>query len=527
LAFAWETATTPPFVVDDSYITFAFSKNLARGAGPVYGQDLRIDGYSNFLWMVLVAGPLAILRDVDPLVIARALTIPFVMLLAGATYALARVRSGVVLAAAATLLVAVNIDVVLAFHSGLETLAYAALVTAGVASYARRSAGRAPRRLALAFLTAAALMRIDGFIPLAYVIAFDAVERWTLYRVSAAALARWALPSALVCASWFVWQWAYYGLPLPSTYYAKALIPELLPRRGPEYVYDELFGSGLLLAMPAFGYLLWKRHRPSVVVGVFAVAQLTYAAAVGGDWMPTGRFVLPAVPLLVALLAWAAQELVDGAAERGRTLHVMTTAAALAGALWLGSRVEPHQSPKYVGDKLARAREQIAHVESLKHAAALLDLAVPPGGRLVTDYGGVLAYYTDADPIEMWGLCNTTIATRGGTRGINPIYGRTCPECYPELDPEYFHVMQPLVRDASAFGSHDAVVRAVWQSASIGEYLDIRDGFASGRVVDEQTGDAVWFLERKGPGWQPNTWRPRAGVVVEYPFADGAIAFKR
>jgi hypothetical protein len=140
---------------------------------------------------------------------------------------------------------------------------------------------------------------------------------------------------------------------------------------------------------------------------------------------------------------------------------------------------------------------------------------------MVTDYGGVLAYYTRSNPIEMWGLCNATIARRGHTQGVQPMYGKTCPECYPELDPEYFHVGMPLVRGRDAFRRHVDVVRAVWQTDTIGRHMDIVRGFASGRVVDRYRGRAVWFLEKRrgGAALAPRVVGER--FVIEYPFEGG------
>jgi hypothetical protein len=159
----------------------------------------------------------------------------------------------------------------------------------------------------------------------------------------------------------------------------------------------------------------------------------------------------------------------------------------------------------------------------LKRATRYLAAAVPPGRRLVTDYGGVLAYYTDASLIEMWGLCNATIATRGTTDSINPIYGRTCPECYRELDPEYFHIQDPLVRTPDSFRSDEDVLHSVWQNDTIGKYVDLAHGFVTGRVVNERRGDALWFLERRTEGWTPRPRRQASGMVIEYPFVPGGL----
>ena len=168
--------------------------------------------------------------------------------------------------------------------------------------------------------------------------------------------------------------------------------------------------------------------------------------------------------------------------------------------------------------KLALADEQGTHVKNLKAAARILTWALPPGARLVTDYGGIFAYYTDAAPIEMWGLCNAAIARRGGTERVNPIYGRTCPECYPALGPQFFHVMVPIVRDLAAFRSHFEVVASVWQTDTIGRYMDFSRGFVTGRAMVPARNQAVYFLEHRNPG---ASYRPRQvndAVTIDYPF---------
>ncbi|HEX7669615.1 MAG TPA: hypothetical protein VF395_08535 [Polyangiaceae bacterium] len=520
--FAWELWSGAEFSVDDAYITFSFSKNLARGAGPVYGQSLRVEGYSNFLWMALVALPLVFAPSRDPMALAHGVEVPFVFLLFAATYVLARTRASRVTSFTATLLVAANLDVLLAFRSGLETLPYMALVTAGFAAYLRRDTSPRARRLVIPIFTAISLMRIDGFIPFGFVILLEAATQWGEKRLSLLALARWAGPGVAVWGAWFAWRFSYYGFPLPSTYYAKELIPTLMPRRGMEYVVDELACDGLYLALPAFGYLLWRRHRPALIVGLFALLQLVYTIRVGGDWMPDARFVLPAVPILVVLVAWAADELLARAREYGRFATIGAGAMAIGAALFIGDHVEPHltQAPRQRA-KLALAVDQTRHVEHLKKAASFLRFVVPRDGRLVTDYGGVLAYYTNATPIEMWGLCNITIARRGNTERVLPVYGRTCPECYRELDPDFFHVTSPLVRGRYTFAQHSDVVHTVWQTDTIGRYLDFSKDFVSGRVVNLKNGEALWFLQRVRPGWEPRPRLPAPGVAVEYPFSPG------
>lgn len=524
VAAVYEIRGAVPFVVDDSYITFAFSKSLATGRGPIYGHDMVVEGYSNFLWMIIIAILLRIAPGADPLWLARGAMVPFFGLMLVATFKLARAGSTLLCAAAAVLLLVLDQDVIFGFLSGLETIPFTALVTAGLLLYVHSLKSERLRPFVTPILGGAALMRIDGFLPLGFIIVFDALKARSERSFSLAGWARWAAPGLLVWASWFGWRYWYYGLPLPSTYYAKALIPKLLPQRGRDYVVNEMFASGLWVAFPAMGILLWGRRREALPLILYASGHLAYAACVGGDWMPYGRFVLPAVPLLVVLVIWAGNEVGRMVPLRGFASQAAASISAIVPLTWIAFRVEPHVTRETnFKDKQTAAAAQVTHVTKLKEAARYLNAAIPVGGRLVTDYGGVFAYYTQATPIEMWGLCNATIARRGTSVGVEPIYGKTCPECYAKLNPEYFHTFMPVVRGPTEFLKHADVVRAVWQSDTIGRYVDMMRGFVTGRVRDARFETAAWFLEKRSRGWRPHPRVTPGGFLVEYPFEQGGL----
>jgi len=168
--------------------------------------------------------------------------------------------------------------------------------------------------------------------------------------------------------------------------------------------------------------------------------------------------------------------------------------------------------------KLGGVAEQTSNVEKYLQASEFLREVVPPGGHLVTDYGGIFGYYTDGAVIEMWGLANAMIATRGNTEGVQPFYGRTCPACYPELQPEYFHVMQPILRREPAFSSASEVIANVWQTEAIGRYIDFKTTFAVGRALSPRTGKALYFLQKRDPGFSPARRTTRRGFIIDYPF---------
>jgi arabinofuranosyltransferase len=510
-------------LIDDSFITFSFSKNLAAGNGPLYSHGVRAEGYSNFLWMTLVALPLALARGMDPMSAARLVGVPFLLLLGWGTYRLAALATqSRVAGALAVVVLSCATDLATAYLSGMETAAYAAFYVSSFALLLSswRYGGNARKRALVPWCAlGAALTRIDGFVVVGLVVAFELGRTLIVQRrLAPGALFRWAGPAVLAYLIWFAWRYSYYGLPLPSTYYAKALIPKLLPTRGWQYVRDELASSGLFLAGPSALWLLLRRRAWAVPVLVTVVAQLAYVVKIGGDWMPFGRFVLPVVPLMVILVVGALVEVVRAVPRRLRLVRGVTSMAMVGVALVVIGRVDHRWYNDGAEDtKIALVREQVGHVQRLTRAARFLDAAVPPGRRLVTDYAGVIAYYTDAAVIDMWGLATPIIARRGAVEGVQPIYGRSCAACYLELDPEFFHVMAPLVRHEPAFTSARDVIANVWQTDAIGRYIDFPKVFAVGRVRDDASGDALYFLEKRGPAFS-STPRAAGPFHIDYPF---------
>jgi hypothetical protein len=225
------------------------------------------------------------------------------------------------------------------------------------------------------------------------------------------------------------------------------------------------------------------------------------------------------VPIIVVLFAVACADVTALLARVHRAAGAAAAMATIGIAAVIAARMD-HRffNTDHEGGKLGGVVVQTANVTSYLHAAEFLRQIVPPGGRLVTDYGGVFSCTTEGSLIEMWGLANATIATRGTTERINPIYGRTCPDCYRQLDPEYFHVVAPLVRPEPAFSSPAAVIANVWQTDTIGRTIHFESEFLVGKVVRPATHEALYFLQKRSTAASLAPRTTAAGFVVSYPF---------
>src|SRR5256885_1863681 len=57
------------YMTDDAYISFRYARHLADGLGPVWSNGSSVEGYTNFGWILILAGTLKI--GLDPMDASR------------------------------------------------------------------------------------------------------------------------------------------------------------------------------------------------------------------------------------------------------------------------------------------------------------------------------------------------------------------------------------------------------------------------------------------------------------------------
>ncbi|MBI2962864.1 MAG: hypothetical protein HYY35_03855 [Deltaproteobacteria bacterium] len=309
------------YVNDDAFITFRYSRSWASGRGPYYNPGEHVEGYTNFLWMVVLtpvirfggaaaAWPAAKLIGFLCGAACIALAFGIVRRLACEDASIAsRAELPALLAAG---LLAVNPAHALNAMSGLETLLYGAALTAGV--WLDLSSARGRWRGAGFAFAAAALTRPEG----AFIFAVYACSAFVVRRFVRAAAAERRPPLRTVdvaIVALAVWaqlgfRAGYYdGELLPNTFFAKT--GGFAGYDATAYVRDGLWCAFFGLSGMAAGAWGWC-SRP----GGRALAAPPFAAAmagallplvVGADWMMGWRLMVPYVPVLAGIvcLGWA------------------------------------------------------------------------------------------------------------------------------------------------------------------------------------------------------------------------------
>jgi hypothetical protein len=401
------------FLVDDAFITFRYARNLAEGHGLVFnpGETPRVEGYTNLLWALVLAGVQAL--DLDPAIWSRVLSVCCAgLLLALVTRFLARnVVAGLAPAAMGGVFFATLPPVGVWASGGLETMPFALAVFA-VFERLLGQAGK-PRALQAGLAGAAAvLLRADGFVWVGVVLVAAAVFRaQDRPRLVRAVLIAGCLAGA-VAGAHFLWRHSYYGEWLPNTSRAKVHVGAMALERGSLYV------ASLLLAIPsvpivlvhAIGCLAGSRRA---VVGPALVAVLggfSYTAVVGGDWMMMYRMLVPAMPF-IALAFGAVLASIEGDAPR-RVLFGATVVLSLFPAFdrhpvpesvrgWTNFRWGQEYRTEYevwrkgvedIADWTLRGRALGAHTQ--------------PGESIVLGNIGAIPYYSRLITYDTQGLTN-------------------------------------------------------------------------------------------------------------------------
>ncbi len=315
------------FITDDAYISFVYARNLAEHGELSFNLGDPVEGYTNFLWTVLL-GALMVLGvppELSSRVLGTACAVVTLWLVARMTErALSRgdaQEPRTAWAAVPALLLAWSSGFACWSSGGLETQLFTMLIAgaldAAVEAVARpRALRRAGVLLALASMTRPEGPLVAAALGVAW-LGHRALAHLHARRAGAAppVAVRDELAAAALFLGlwlpWFAWRWWYYGWPFPNTYYvkaagewadARAAQPRLASQmidNGAYYVWIWLQQTRLVYALPLAvgGLVAFRLRTPRAVLAtsclLLALAYVPYTISVGGDFMGLHRFIMP------------------------------------------------------------------------------------------------------------------------------------------------------------------------------------------------------------------------------------------
>ena len=409
------------FLCDDAFISFRYARNLSDGLGLRFnpGAMPPVEGYTEFLWVVALAGALELGWPLETA--ARVLGVGCGLALVAWTVRLVARRSPRPAAVFATALALGCLPPLAVWStSGLGTMAFALAVFV----LFERLVGDPARPRPLGAAAAAGLvvlLRADGAL-----IVFLLVGPILLFGLARdRALARAALVAAtaglVVFAAHLLWRHATYDDWLPNTARAKVALSPALLARGARYVALQhlvVLALPLALVLPfVLAPLRWDRTRAFAVLGVLALHG--YAVTVGGDFMAFGRFLVPALPLLAVHLG-AGLAAFDRGRLRAGLVCALGVALAVGGLL---PAFDVHPAPAEWREALGfRRRDKDSELQQWRlmrenaRRWAELGRAVAahtePDATLVAGAVGALGYYSERVLYDRYGLVDREVALR-------------------------------------------------------------------------------------------------------------------
>jgi arabinofuranosyltransferase len=390
-----------PFIADDALISLRYSQRFIQGCGLTWNTNERVEGYSNLLWVLSVAG-LGLLR-IDLIDAVRILGFLGMAAAIAAVFCGAQTKTWK--AWLFVFLVVMFLPLSAPFAAwtvgGMEQPMVAGLLAwAVVLCYSRlEEVGPSARRLLAPSLLFGllCLTRLDGALfTAAAVVAILIVDRATP-QAWRKAIGLATLPILFVLVQ-IIFRLAYYGEWVPNTALVKLSPSGKHANDGWNYLLAGAFPILPLLLVAALSIVISFRQRfrepRMILLCVLAGSWTAYVAVIGGDILPAWRHFVPLLALLVLMAAVGAEWAAEYIKGTGSALIVLTLPLLLGAFFWLQSRDEEN----------FRAISERWEWDG-KAVGVLLKQAFGTQQPLMAvDPAGCLPYWSELPTIDMLGL---------------------------------------------------------------------------------------------------------------------------
>lgn len=396
------------FYHDDAFISLRYVRNFLNSDGVVWNAGEWVEGYSNFLLVILVAalGRLGI----DLVLATRIVGILSYLLLIAFVFRrsyYARQRSGSDwLWVIPVTITATALPLVVWSLGGLETALFALLITIGTIEFADGlDDNNRPMISAGLALGLASLCRPDGLLFVLFALVTGLGSDLIAKRRFDHRLWGFLIGALTFIVPHLIWRYTYYHSWLPNTYYVKAAnLGDVLPyglTYFREYLLAFPFLPFLLVASAIWGLIHRMFNLKLVWFAAAIVAYWGYVVAVGGDHMPAFRLIAPLVPLI----GWLIFELVS-ASPLVRRKGVDAVAVVFVLVLCAGQLLFP-------AEKIRRAQVMDGAAFLGAEVGRYINANWPEGSVVALNTAGSTPYFAPKLRfIDMLGLNDTAIARR-------------------------------------------------------------------------------------------------------------------
>lgn len=431
------------FLCDDSYISFRYSDNASLGNGLRYNLSLGqpVEGYSNFLWVVWLAALDFIGLDITLWSRISSALCGLGLVAVVTRHAASRLQLGPSSTLATGLFIACLPPVALWATGGLATMPTALFV---FLAYERLLGDpERPRPWqAGAFAALAGLVRADGSVwiimllvaaGLLWLVQGREARQFKAILITAAVL-------IVVVGLHVLWRYSYYDDYLPNTARVKAGFSVHRLERGLDYVIANLLTVPTIAVAWLLSLMAITRRAASLWLPaqIILLGTLAYAVYVGGDFMPMGRFLFPAIPFVALLFGLFLARHQSRLGHAGVAILVLILATQQVAACFDHNLIPDSVRSRFHFRQDREWESEISMQRNMKQRAAnwavqgkALALFVQPGESMSLGAIGAMGYYSRLELYDSYGLVTPSVidsvepiekSSPGHDRRVGPMF---------------------------------------------------------------------------------------------------------
>ena len=403
---------------EDTYIGLRYVKNLVDGNGLVFNTFDKVEGYSDFLWLLLIAAVHKI-TYIDIPQSARLLGLVFSILTVLYTSLLAtRFTQSKSLGYMAAFLVSLNGSFACYGLSGLENPLFALFILLSIDLLLNN------RWYLLGIvISLAAMTRPEGVmlaVPVVIYLLFF-VKKWTLRMTL---LCKTACAAFVLFIPWTLWRYNYYGYLIPNTIAAKHGMDFWYQLKiGFKYTFRFMFDNIELVVLIGFptAFLLFNNYRNKSIkvvnetkIVILFISLITFVIIYtyfGGDWMPGFRFYASIIPLISIFMVvlWSHSQFLN------RNMIFICILAVTAFTQIRTTLQSPYM--------IKGVNEWRSEVDGLKKIGLWFKSTLPDKTLIATFPNGAFSYYNELPTIDAGGLTDNTVGRFGSKQKIGGVPG--------------------------------------------------------------------------------------------------------
>ncbi|MBA4406808.1 hypothetical protein C0389_05995 [bacterium] len=428
------------FIQDDAYTSFRYAKNFVEGKGLVFNAGERVEGYTNFLWVMILSLIYflnhARIISLDLESEAQFLSITFSVCTLILTYLLSRtilnredhersttanfVNELIILIP--VFLLSVSTPLIYWGVSAMETSLFVFLTLLLILIYLRKKETDKPNFWWISISVFNSLLRPEGLIVFALILShkifynmFLSEEKKFLLRIRSVVdktliqeISFFSFPLLI----YFCFRLIYYGYPLPNTFYSKTEFSFEFIVRGLNYFFDfakAYLLYGFVLLYPLVLFFDKKNIREFSLLLWLTFAWTILNILIGGDVLPIHRFFLPLMPLMFILFMKAIQFTISKFTGKKKWVADLISAALIMIIVIAGSVNYSIQKSQM----MEKHSYESGLVKKMKVYASWVNTQGERKGRQVSvamSTIGAFSFYSDARVIDLVGLTDEYIS---------------------------------------------------------------------------------------------------------------------